>query len=309
MIDISLESGKYVVAVSGGVDSVALLHLLSELSAHKNGDKRPATSDSNRIRLVVAHFDHGIRSDSGLDRRLVQTLAKKYDLPFVYQQGNLGAGASEDEARQVRYDFLRQVQVAVKADAIITAHHQDDVVETAVINLLRGTGRKGISALRDHPHLRRPLLHVTKDDIRSYASEQGLVWREDSTNANTAITRNYIRKVLLPKLGTTGRRTLLDLINHIKVLNQAIDNDLGVYLHSQPSRQSLDRHAFALLPHSVAREVVASWLRSHGVADFDSVFLEKLVVGFKTLSPGKQIDIDARHRVLVGRESLVFISR
>ncbi|QQS18837.1 hypothetical protein IPL68_02130 [Candidatus Saccharibacteria bacterium] len=87
----------------------------------------------------MAHFDHGIRPDSVEDRKLVQKLAKQYGLPFVYDRAELGAGASEAVAREARYAFLSRVKEAVGADAIITAHHEDDVLETIIINWLRGT--------------------------------------------------------------------------------------------------------------------------------------------------------------------------
>lgn len=310
MLNPSLEPGSYVLAISGGVDSVSLLHALVQQM------QSPQTKESNDRQhrvgdyiFTVAHFDHGIRSDSQQDRLLVAEMAKKYGLPFVYQNGNLGAGASEEIARNARYDFLRQVQKAAKANAIVTAHHQDDAIETAVFNMLRGTGRRGMSSLSDLPHIRRPLLHVRKSDIHAYAKEQGLVWYEDSTNADVTITRNYIRKILIPKIGKQGTIALLQAINHIKVLNKAIDDNLLVYLHVQPARQTLDRHMFVQLPHVVAKEVMASWLRSHNITTFDSKMLERLVAQCKTLAPGKQIDIDARHRILIGKESIVLTNR
>jgi tRNA(Ile)-lysidine synthase len=317
MLNPSLEPGSYVLAISGGVDSVSLLHALAQLMqspvyspqslVEKDTiDKRQATIDYT---FTVAHFDHGIRSDSQQDRLLTAEMAKKYGLPFVYQNGNLGAGASEEIARNARYDFLRQVQKATKADAIVTAHHQDDAIETAIFNMLRGTGRRGMSSLSDLPHIRRPLLHVRKSDIHAYAKDQGLVWHEDSTNSDVTITRNYIRKILIPNIGTQGKIALLQAINHIKVLNKAIDDDLLVYLHAQPARQTLDRHMFVQLPHVVSKEVMASWLRSHGIATFDSKMLERLVAQCKTLAPGKQVDIDAQHRIRIGKESIVLTNR
>jgi tRNA(Ile)-lysidine synthetase-like protein len=290
---VELQPGKYVVAVSGGVDSVALLHALRTLPD---------------VKLTVAHFDHGIRTDSDQDRKLVQGQAKQYGLPFVYQRGGLGPNTSEAVARDARYDFLRQVQKAVNAQAIITAHHQDDVLETAIINMLRGTGRKGITSLKSHRHLVRPLLAVPKHDVRAYAKDQGLVWREDSTNEDTALLRNYVRKIIVPKLGDEGRRSLLTHIGHLSVVNRAIDNHLMLYLHTQPSRQVLDRHYFSLLPHAVSLEVLAEWLRSHGITTFNTKLLESLVIKCKTLPPGKQIVIDSRHMLLIGNGTLALVT-
>ncbi len=298
---VELEPGTYVVAVSGGVDSVALLHILAQHSGVKN-------IDGIKPRLVVAHFDHGIRDDSAEDRRLVQGLARQYGLPFVYHEGQLGPNTSEEVARRARYDFLRQVQDAVKARAIITAHHQDDVLETAIINMLRGTGRKGLTSLKSHRHLIRPLLSVPKENIRAYARDQGLLWREDSTNEDTTLLRNYIRKVIVPRLGEEGRLALLSHIGHLSVVNRAIDKDLMIYLHTQSSRQVLDRHHFALLPHAVALEVLAEWFRSHGITTFNAKLLERLVIKCKTLPPGKRIDVDARHTLLVGNETIALVA-
>jgi tRNA(Ile)-lysidine synthase len=129
-MDISVEPGRYVIAVSGGVDSVALLHALT---------KRPA------LDMIVAHFDHGIRPESAQDAAFVRTLAESYGLPFVTDRVELGPDASEASARQARYSFLRTLQRQYDATSIITAHHQDDLLETAIINLLRGTGRRGLT--------------------------------------------------------------------------------------------------------------------------------------------------------------------
>lgn len=176
--------GSYVVAVSGGVDSMALLHLLR---------KNPG------LDLVVAHFDHGIRDNSSEDRKFVQTFAKANGLKFVYEEGNLGAGASEARARDARYKFLHKTVEDTGSAAIVTAHHQDDVLETAIINLLRGSGRKGLTSLGNRPGIERPLLSVPKRDLVAYAKDQGLRWREDSTNQDLDYLRNYVRHRLLPR--------------------------------------------------------------------------------------------------------------
>jgi tRNA(Ile)-lysidine synthetase-like protein len=307
MLSLSLQPGKYVLAISGGVDSMVLMHLANLYAQSQAKENSLPGKKSQKYSFVVAHFDHGIRADSHIDRKLVAQQAKHYRLPFVYENGNLGAGASENKAREARYDFLKKVQSASKSHAIVTAHHQDDMVETAVFNILRGTGRLGVSSLKDHPHLRRPLLAVTKKDIRTYAKEQGLVWREDSTNQNTAISRNYIRRVLLPKLTKKDLEVLINTIRHLKVVNNAIDKDIMLYLHVQPSRQSLDRHSFTLLPHSVATEVIAGWLRSHSINTFDKKMLERIVASSKTLMAGKKIDIDALTKIHIGKEVLVLV--
>ena len=150
-----LVPGKYVLAVSGGIDSVVLLDILSKV---------------NDIDIVIAHLDHGIRVDSKLDQKLVKDLAKTYRFIYETKSINLGKNASEKLARDNRYEFLNSVLKNHQAIAIITAHHQDDLIETSIINLLRGTGRKGVSSLKSDDNLIRPLLSVSKNQIKQYAT-------------------------------------------------------------------------------------------------------------------------------------------
>ncbi len=165
----------YIVAVSGGIDSVALLHMMQRVV---------------REPLVVAHFDHGIRSESRDDAAFVERLAKEHGLPFELRREELGPNASEAFARERRYKFLRDLAVKY-GGKVVTAHHADDVVETTAINLMRGTGWRGLAVLDSDVY--RPLIGKTKQDIRRYAQLHGLRYREDSTNASDAYLRNRIR--------------------------------------------------------------------------------------------------------------------
>lgn len=291
---IDIKPGKYVVAVSGGVDSVVLLDLLAKQEG---------------VKLTVAHFDHGIREDSAKDRLFVAELAAKYKLPFVFNMGNLGADASEDTARKARYDFLGMVQKSIEATAIITAHHQDDMVETAIINLLRGTGRKGLTALQSSEEIIRPLLSFTKQELIAYAKEHKLQWQEDPTNQDTKYLRNYVRLVLLPKFSEADRKAFLAILKTTAQKNIAIDEALLSQLHVQPAADQLDRHWFTMLDHSVAKEAMASWLRHNKIANFDSKTIERLVVAAKTLAHGKKVDIDKIHELLLGKEYLKIVPR
>ena len=275
-MEISVQPGRYVVAVSGGVDSMALLHMLKS---------RPG------LELTVAHFDHGIRPDSSEDAALVRRTAEVYGLPFVMEAGNLGASASEAAARKARYAFLERVRTERHARAIITAHHQDDVLETAILNLLRGTGRKGLTSLASTDHIVRPLLHISKQTVIAYAQANGLKWHEDSTNASERYLRNYIRLRLVPQLTPHARQQLLETIERARLTNQQLDEELMNLLQLQPHAEQLDRRAFAGLPHSVAKELLASWLRAHGIANFDAKMLERVTIAAKVQPPGAIIDV------------------
>jgi tRNA(Ile)-lysidine synthase len=279
-----IQPGAYLVAVSGGVDSVALLDLLR---LHPG------------VRLTVAHFDHGIRPDSRDDRIFVQQLAKRYQLPFVYDSARLGAGASEAAARAARYAFLHRAGAAAGTSAIITAHHQDDVLETAVLNLLRGTGRKGLSSLTSGEGIIRPLLQVPKSELIDYAERHGLQWREDTTNNDTNYARNHIRHVLLPSWSADDKRRLLDIVEHMRGVNQRLDDLLDDSVAPQ-----LKRDWFVLLPHNVARETMASWLRGQDIREFDRNTLERLVIAGKVAEPGKAVDIVKGRRMHITKEHL-----
>lgn len=295
----NIDNGQttYVVAVSGGVDSVVLLHILSS-SRLVAGEGKPA-------RLIVAHFDHGVRPDSAADKHFVHGLARDYGLPFVSDAGRLGAGVSEAVAREARYKFLRHVMHASQAQAIVMAHHEDDVLETAILNLLRGTGRKGLSSLRTTEEIYRPLLRTPKAHIHTYARKHGLEWREDSTNADTTYLRNYVRLHIMPRFDGEARQKLRDIISQAEGHNQVIDALLADQLQVQVSGSALDRQWFIMLPHIVAREVVAAWLRKVGIRQFDRQLVERIVIAIKTYIPGKIVEVNRQFVVTIGKDEAV----
>ncbi len=274
---VDIKPGKYVVAVSGGVDSVVLLDLLAK---------------QKELDLIVAHFDHGIRPDSPDDRIFVATLSQKYMLPFEFEEGNLGSSVSEEEARNQRYKFLQKIRKKYEAEAIVTAHHHNDAMETAVFNILRGTNRKGFVALSSSGSICRPLIDKTKLEIVHYAKKHNLEWREDSTNDSDAYTRNWIRHNVMPKLSAAQLEQLTKTHSEMKKLNKELDAAVKKQLSAiQLQANSVDRKKLLALPHSVATEVMAEWLRENSYSDFDKKTINKLVVGAKTLRSGKQIEI------------------
>lgn len=262
-----------------------------------------------KLQLVVAHFDHGIRPESAQDRKLVQRIARHYDLPFVYAEGHLGSTAGEALAREARYAFLRKVQEEQGAEALITAHHQDDMLETAILNLLRGTGRRGLSSLKSRKDLVRPLLDWTKKDIRDYAEEHDLVWAEDGTNDDDKYLRNYIRHNILSRFTKQGKDVLLQHMKQASKINEEIDKLLDKDLEDQPAKDELLRGWFLQLPYAVATEMMAAWLRRNGVIQFDRHMIERLVVAAKTSTPGKLADVNSRLVVKFTKDSIKLVTR
>jgi len=293
-MNIAVKPGKYVVAVSGGVDSMVLLDLLA------------CQPD---LDLVVAHFEHGIREDSDLDQQLVAEAAKQYNFPYIYERGQLGAGTSEAQARTARYAFLRRVKEHTKAAAIITAHHQDDVIETAIINVLRGTGRKGLSALGSNEGIVRPLLQVRKRDLLAYAGQHNLMWHEDSTNNSDTYLRNYIRHHLIGDLGEQGRALLLEYIERAAHANPLIDSLLLHEINAHQTSAGLARAWFIMQPYDVSCEIMAAWLRCKGVRNFDRKTIERLVIAAKVDKPGNVRDVNAGYLLKVRKAYLELTKR
>lgn len=300
-MDIELEPGKYIIAVSGGVDSMALLDLAAQKS---------------NVELIVAHFDHGIHKHSLNYCEFVAKEAERRGLQFTSQQGKLGPQASEAKAREARYGFLRQARQQYGADAILTAHHQDDMVETIIINLLRGTGRKGLTSLSSGIEIIRPLLGYSKEQIKIYAEKHNLNWREDPTNLDARYLRNYIRQNIMPRLNPRQIDQLLTLAhkqNHdsktieeiIAALSQQYaDRSVPTDKHkSIATKSQLYRRLFAGLPHSVAKEVMAGLLRRHDLP-FDSKLLEKSVVFAKTAKQKKKMSISKKAYLVINDDRI-----
>lgn len=223
---------KYVVAVSGGVDSMVLLDMMVQEGSHE---------------LIVAHFDHGIRSDSHEDAIFVKEAAARYGLSFEMRRENLGTDASEALARDRRYAFLKTVAGRHNAK-IVTAHHLDDLVETVAINITRGTGWRGVAAL--DADILRPLIDTEKSELIAYANRKNIIWREDSTNASDVYLRNRLRR-RTDKLETEQKRELRALHAHQKVLKRAIEEETRVLLGEGPW---YNRHFFIQAQPSVALE-------------------------------------------------------
>lgn len=250
-------SARYVVAVSGGVDSVVLLDMLVNKKLPPTIYHLPFTTYHLPPTIyVVAHFDHGIRSDSAEDTAFVRQLAAKYELPFETKREELGANASEELARDRRYAFLREV--AKKYDAkIMTAHHADDVIETIAINLTRGTGWRGLAVL-DSPDVERPLLRKAKSELIEYARQYDLQWREDMTNRDTKYLRNDLRKKL--SVLDADTRKLLGLYRERQVvLRRKIEREAARLIGESP----YSRYLFINAPEDAALEMLRAALDYH----------------------------------------------
>lgn len=262
---------KYLVAVSGGIDSVVLLDKLVREAKHT---------------LTVAHFDHGIRDDSAADARFVEALASQYGLPFVVERRELGKGASEAYARAHRYNFLRTHAKRLNA-VIVTAHHADDILESVAINISRGTGWRGLAVL-DGEGIVRPLLAMSKADIRAYALARRLEWVEDSTNGTDTYLRNRLRRKIGARLPEPSRKALLNLRKEQRHLKRAIDHELAQ--HIQPSGD-YSRYFFTMIDPVVASELLRAAIAARGGVSPTRPQAARALIAIKTARPGSTFPV------------------
>ena len=285
------------VAVSGGVDSMVLLHLLHGLST------------THAWRLVVSHFNHQLRGrSSDADERLVRREAARLGLRCRVGRGDVRAVAKREgisiemAARRLRHEFLARAARATGARVIALAHHADDQVELFFLRLLRGAGSDGLAGMRwSNPSpadaqmmLVRPLLEVSKVSLQEFARSEGLRWREDATNRSTDVLRNRVRQDLLPllvknyqpALGKVVLRTMTMLGSEAECIE-----DLARAWRKKPGD-------FEVLPEAVQRRVLLGQLMGLGLpGEFEAVEWLRLHSGQFLTLVGTSIWRDAAGRV------------
>src|SRR5437867_1115049 len=264
---------RYLIGVSGGRDSVALLHWLINLGYNK---------------LIVCHLNHQLRGrSSDADARFVKKLTAEYHLDLELAAADVRALAQkkkmsvETAAREARYSFFARAAKRRRCHKIFLAHHADDLVETFLLNLIRGAGLTGLGGMRDVSSrqiheidltILRPLLSVWRTDIDKYLREYHLRFREDATNRNLMPTRNRIRNRIIPYLEKIlGRnirhniwRTAVIAAEEEKWLDNWVPDSINAHL-SVPKLRSL--------PVALQRRAILKWLHAQNISGvgFDAV--------------------------------------
>ena len=242
--------------------------------------------------FIVAHYDHGIRGKvSAEDAEFVRQQCRNYGVAVQCGCGKLTAATGEVVARQYRYDFFRRVAEAIARDDpvyLVTAHHQDDLLETIALNIVRGTGWRGLAPM-NRPQVLRPLLDIAKAELVSYAIEHGLAWREDQTNYSPRYLRNRLR-ALLASRSPADKAKLTRLYERQEHLRRQIEQELERYCTRHITRDKqgqlvLCRYDLIMLPSRVAIEL----LRYVTDGYLTSPQLRQLLLFAKVGRPGKQM--------------------
>lgn len=291
-------SKTYLLACSGGVDSMVLGYLL----------------EKSEIAFEVAHVNFGLRGEeSNQDELLVIQWCEKNGITLHLHHPDTLEYSKEKKlsiqmaAREIRYTWFESLKQERNLDGIVLAHHQDDQLETIFLNLLRGTGLDGIQGMADKKSgLIRPLLPFSKEEIEAFAKENQINWREDQSNQKTDYKRNKLRLEALPGLyavSADSRQNLLGSFARMhdagKALHGLVQDWLGKYLKTDSDTQSLPFHAF--IHHSGANTLIFYWLRSFG---FNSDQCEAIVASAKSGESGKQF-FSSSHQLNVDREELL----
>jgi tRNA(Ile)-lysidine synthase len=251
------------VALSGGADSVVLLHLLRFAAAELG------------IRVSAAHFDHAIRPESAADARWCAGLCAAWEIPLILRRSGATL-RTEAEARDARYAFLRAARGESGAAWIATAHHADDQAETVLFRVLRGTGISGLAGIPekdDAAGIVRPLLPFWRAELRRYARAHRLRWREDATNRLADPARNRIRLELLPRIERTvapgARRALVRLAALAReeegAWERLLEAEMRALAHDEDGAVVLVRERLAGYDSPVAARLLRAVLRRSGL--------------------------------------------
>ena len=266
------DGAHLLVAVSGGADSVALLHLLCRYR-----ERHP-------VRLTVVHLHHGIRGRAAdRDAAFVQSLAKAWDVPCVIGRARVPAAARqtgesiEMAARRARHAFFQRVLRRTGAYAVAVAHTADDQAETVLLRLLRGSGIQGLGGIAPESKIGalrvvRPLLGVTRAEVEAYLRTEGVTWREDRSNRDQSILRNRVRHGLLPilekKFQPAIRRILCrtaEILREEQALLEPLVERTVARCMDSSGRLAVPR--LRKLDAGLRSRVVLHWLRACGVPE------------------------------------------
>ena len=306
----AVKDGSYLLGLSGGADSVALLMMLL-----------PAVREK-KIRLEAVHVNHGLRgAESDEDERFCSTLCKKEGIPLYACRADLSGRTDEASAREARYAVFRRYYAETGADALLLAHHADDQAETFLMRLLRGAGPDGLACMKADENagqmrILRPMLSLRREEIRDALRADGIPWREDASNLDTAYLRNRIRHELIPAL-TGISAAAVEKICTAAALTGEDNHVLSMQARAALGRISdgnvLDAEALATEPVSLRRRVLRAWWQEQGPALSEHTLsmtqteafeqLLNLPKGKINLPGGMHAVRDGKHLFLTGAET------
>lgn len=286
---------RLLLAVSGGVDSVVLVHLCN----------------SAKLDFALAHCNFNLRDEeSDADEDFVTDLAKRLKVKLFVENFDTEQYAKDNglsiqmAARDLRYEWFEELRIKHQFDYTLTAHHANDSLETFFINLLRGAGLEGLSGINaDSNKIIRPLLNFSRKEIEVYARDNNIAWREDSTNASTKYLRNKIRHELVPVLEEINPQfleTFLITQSHLKENEELVEDYMSLLypkiIGKTKYGYSLDINYLKKVPNTSA--ILYQLLKSFGFTEWNDVY------HLLDAQPGKMV-FSASHRLIKDRDYLL----
>jgi tRNA(Ile)-lysidine synthase len=302
---------RVLLAVSGGVDSMVMLHLFEVFRRSWN------------LELHIAHLNHQLRGDESLrDEEFVRQTAEALGLPCHTKRADILDHAhrrrlsKQEAAREVRYQFLEDVRSSIRAASVATAHQADDNAETVLLNALRGTGIRGLAGIptrRDAGKIIRPLLFARRAEIEGYADAHTIPYRTDSSNESTEYTRNYLRKAIIPLLSEVYP-DVTESLNRISRMMRQLDERIGNELDARwPSLCGLDEKGRTVLivprllsePAYLQEEIAVRLLRSLDIETHASAV--RRILDLCTQPSGRSLQLSGALAVYRDRDRLVVV--
>lgn len=304
------EGDKIIVGVSGGPDSVCLLDILVKLAK------------KNKFELLVAHVNYGLRaSDSDRDEYFVKELAQKYNLKIEILSAKKESNISptENNLRNIRYEFFQKIRKENKFDLIAVAHNQDDQAETMLMRLIRGSGLLGLRSIQPKSsEVIRPLLDISRAEIIDYLKENNLAYRTDKTNRENKFLRNKIRNKLIPILekeyNPVLRKTLADATSSVsqdydfiftssEKAFKKINFDAGKNVYFFNSEQFIKNHP--ALQKQVLRKII--FKLKNNLFNVENSHLEEIIKIIKS-NKNKSQKLKFKGLKLIRKGDIIYIS-
>ena len=288
-------------AVSGGLDSMCLLHMLEAWCEERGGQ------------VVAAHFNHRLRTRADRDEEFVRETCESWGIPLTVGRGDVGEHArreglsTEEAARNLRYAFLRRAAAEAGCKRVYTAHHADDNAETILLNLIRGTGLAGLTGMDwERDGLCRPLLGVTREELEAYAAEWKIPHIEDATNADPeAAARNLLRLQVMPLLKELNPRAVEHICGtarRLRGVDRSLEQDAAArtaHVEVQEGRVTLSMESLAAAPAAVRPRMLLRLFDLLGVGrkDVGAAHLEALMDLARRTAWGKEGRLSLPHGV------------
>ena len=311
------ENDKVVLGVSGGPDSIAMFYILNKLTKHL------------KFEIFVAHINHGIREESTDDEQYVENWCKKLNVPFFTLNCKVKELAKdqkmglEETGRKVRYDFFDEIAKKTGSNKIAIAHNKNDNVETIIMNIMRGSGSKGLCGInaRQGKYI-RPLIGITREEIEDYCTRENLEPRIDKTNFENIYTRNKVRNIVIPYIKEEFNPNILTTLERlseiIKEQEEFIKDETMKYyknilvdeIKSKENEYNiiiLDLKKFNQLPKIIEKNIVFIAIQKlfGTTKSIEKIHVEDIIklcnnnIGNKYLTPNKNTKIVIKNKQII----------